>query len=458
MNRQHRCHKSAQVAPNALDRRGFLGALGLSGLGFGTALAQLSAAPGRWVPVERPNQPLGRAKGIFPGRVVWTHQPRAATWDDTSGAGWWEDRFTDPVLAAQMLSTTLQSLTGAESDEEAWERIFRHYNRTHGRGDVGYRPGEKVAVKLNMNCSDRRKPSSYGLYNTPQLTRALLRQLVRQAGVRESDIVVCDASRWMHDSIFLPCHAEFPKIRFEDLDGLDGRFKAEPDKNVAIHFGDPSTPYSGETHLLRALTSATYLINAALMKGHSLAAVTLCAKNHFGSVHRRNTGPADPHKGWNPSHVHKAITVRTCPMETYNALVDFMGHKDLGGKTILYLIDALYASPHQSVRPEKWWSSPFDGHWTASVFASLDPVALESVVVDFFGAEKSVRLIVGAVDNYLHEAALADQPPSKTRYAPDGNGRTLSSLGVHEHWNSPEKKQYSRNLDTGQGIELVTKA
>jgi hypothetical protein len=66
--------------------------------------------------------------------------------------------------------------------------------------------------------------------------------------------------------------------------------------------------------------------------------------------------------------------------------------------------------------------------------------------------------MVGAVDNYLHEAALAGQPPSKTLYAPDGGGTRLTSLGVHEHWNSPEQKQYSRNLGKGPGIELVKNA
>jgi len=82
-------------------------------------------------------------------------------------------------------------------------------------------------------------------------------------------------------------------------------------------------------------------------------------------------------------------------------------------------------------------------------------VALESVAVDFSAAEKTAKLMVGAVDNYLHEAALAQRPPSGTRYDPEGDGTTLQSLGVHEHWNNAEKRQYSRNLGTGQGIELV---
>jgi hypothetical protein len=66
--------------------------------------------------------------------------------------------------------------------------------------------------------------------------------------------------------------------------------------------------------------------------------------------------------------------------------------------------------------------------------------------------------MVGAADNYLHEAALAHQPPSKTCYAPEGDGKRLQSLGVHEHWNNPAQKQYSRNLGTGAGIELVKNA
>jgi hypothetical protein len=86
---------------------------------------------------------------------------------------------------------------------------------------------------------------------------------------------------------------------------------------------------------------------------------------------------------------------------------------------------------------------------------SQDPVAIDSVAVDFFAAEETAKLMVGTVDNYLHEAALANRAPSRTTYAPDGNGATLASLGVHEHWNDPRTKQYSRDLGIGKGIELI---
>jgi parallel beta-helix repeat protein len=63
--------------------------------------------------------------------------------------------------------------------------------------------------------------------------------------------------------------------------------------------------------------------------------------------------------------------------------------------------------------------------------------------------------VTGNPENYLHEAARADNPPSGTVYDPEGDGTPLASMGIHEHWNNPVDKKYSRNLGTGDGIELV---
>jgi hypothetical protein len=55
---------------------------------------------------------------------------------------------------------------------------------------------------------------------------------------------------------------------------------------------------------------------------------------------------------------------------------------------MLYLIDELYSGIHPSdPAPRKWNSPPFNGHWTASLFASQDPVAIDSVGFDFLYAE-----------------------------------------------------------------------
>lgn len=61
-------------------------------------------------------------------------------------------------------------------------------------------------------------------------------------------------------------------------------------------------------------------------------------------------------------------------------------------------------------------------------------------------------------DDYLHEAALANNPPSGTYYAPNNDHVRLESLGTHEHWNNPTVRRYSRNPSPkkGKGIELIT--
>jgi len=56
-------------------------------------------------------------------------------------------------------------------------------------------------------------------------------------------------------------------------------------------------------------------------------------------------------------------------------------------------------------------------------------------------------------DNYLHQAA-AGHNDKLGPYKP--NGKEIGSMGVHEHWNNAEDKQYSRNLNPKKayGIEL----
>jgi hypothetical protein len=105
----------------------------------------------------------------------------------------------------------------------------------------------------------------------------------------------------------------------------------------------------------------------------------------------------------------------------------------------------------------------FNGEWSASYFMSQDPVAIDSVCLDFLRCEFPLALgfsgakafPLGAIhncDNYLHEAATGKNAQLGP-YKP--NGIVTGSLGVHEHWNNPQDKQYSRNLDAkGSGIEL----
>ena len=62
---------------------------------------------------------------------------------------------------------------------------------------------------------------------------------------------------------------------------------------------------------------------------------------------------------------------------------------------------------------------------------------------------------VNGVDDYLHQAADQSNWPEGIIYDPDNSGKSIPSLGIHEHWNDPGRKQYSRNLGKNYGIELV---
>jgi hypothetical protein len=105
----------------------------------------------------------------------------------------------------------------------------------------------------------------------------------------------------------------------------------------------------------------------------------------------------------------------------------------------------------------KWQTAPFNNDWPSSIFVSQDQVAIDSVGYDFLVNEwtDTNGPTISGTQDYLHEAALANNPPSMTFYDPERDGTPLASLGVHEHWNNPQDKQYSRNLGTGNGIELL---
>jgi hypothetical protein len=138
-----------------------------------------------------------------------------------------------------------------------------------------------------------------------------------------------------------------------------------------------------------------------------------------------------------------------------------MGHKDLGGKTVLFLVDALWGGSEANDPPRKFSLTPFNNDWTSSVLVSEDQVALESVCFDFLKGEYTSSNPYGSypqvegADDHIMQAADSSFWPTNIRYDPEEDGTTIASLGVCEHWNNPIDKQYSRNLKTGAGIELV---
>jgi hypothetical protein len=276
--------------------------------------------------------------------------------------------------------------------------------------------------------------------------------------------------------------AEFKDVRFVQNEGAKA--------------GQPINPAFGDHHGLEAadwvegiayskgkynearmipkqIQQATYLINFALLKLHSYpydnmedgdagqTAVSMTGKNHFGSI-----------KGtW---ELHPAInTTQEAIPHAYSPMVDLAASPNLGAKTILYLLDGLYSGRKWRSYPQHFPNPPFNNRvepyensdWPASLLASQDGVALDSVGLDILHSQTANNidpftnqpriLIRENADDYLCEMADPEHAPSKTVYVQ--GGKPVTSLGVHEHWDSDATRRYSRNLDpvNGRGIELI---
>jgi hypothetical protein len=416
------------------------------------------------------NAPIGEARGIFPGRVVWYHDANATDWEGPGDGHWWEPEHTDQDVVEEMLSATIRLLTGQTDQAAAWDALIRHFNVTRGHGNVGYTPGEKIMVKVNLvGCHYRDgwggvDSETYDMtYNldymntSPQVMLALLRRLVYELGASPADITIGDPLALFPNQYHEMLAVEFPDVNYLDHWGgtPDHPRVAAQNSTVPLHWSSHPTGLE-QDFILESYAEATYFINLGNFKSHSGAGVTLCAKNHYGSFVRI---PVE--EGF--FDLHESLAYLTPATDRYRALVDLMGHAHLGGKTVLYLIDGLYSGCHpQDSAPMRWAHEPFGNDWTSSLFASQDPVAIESVCLDLMQLEGDPRAYpqMEGVGDYLHEAALASNPPSGTFYDPDhpGDVTRLPSLGVHEHWNDPVNMQYSRNLGSGEGIELIRRS
>ena len=432
------------------------------------------------------NKPIGEAKGVFPGRVVMSRNPEAAKWAGNwklNEDQWWLDKNTDIGKVSEMLSVTLQKLTGVKKDKLAWDKIFKYYNEnSRGMHNQGYNPGEVVAVKINLNNSGASKVDNQ-TDASPQMVLALVRQLVNQAGIPQKNIIIYDARRPIYPYMLTEVWNEFKDVRFlqwgapekvqpvnpgyGDYTGLEAADWVEGISYSAGSFKDAKL-------IPRQIKDATYLINFALLKLHSYpynymedgdegqTAVTMSGKNHAGSI-----------KGTPELHPY-LDTKNLATKNAFSPLVDLAASPNLGGKTILYLLDGLYCGRKWRTYPLHFPNPPFNNkvvpyenpEWPACLLASFDCVAIQSVGLDIMYAQSQNNteptyhnvpriLVRDNADDFLREMADPDHAPSGTHYIQDG--KPIKSLGVFEHWDGALTMKYSRNLDpkNGKGIEFL---
>jgi len=336
-----------------------------------------------------------------------------------------------------MVSETIRKLAGKETDEEAWDALFRSFNKEKGRGDRGYSAGEKIMIKAN--CTGMGSIMT----TTPQIMQAVLDQLISYANVPGDMIYIGDPHGGPNEYCYNKLYGNFSDVNYI---WLGGDYELVKGNGGAITYSDNGrlvkvNDFPDVTCVYTCYQDASYLINLPALKAHAGQGITVGAKNHFGSQCNMDAVP-----------LHDATDVSsetgTPGYYQYRAFVDLMGNKYLGGNTMLTLVDGLWSGLDWYGIPEKWEMAPFNNGYPSSIFASQDIVAIESVCYDFM-MEQFENARTPYTDDYMHQAA----DPANW---PDGINYHIKSLGTHEHWNNPTDKLYSQNLGINKGIHLVS--
>ncbi len=437
-------------------------------------------------PSDGPNQPMGEPAGINAGRVVWVWNPEATNENCINSFDLHKPGNTDQDVVSKMMEDAILKLTGKSTLERSWDALFRSFNYQKYNKKRGYKKGEKIFIKINQgtaNAKLRKREIENGFYipaevtdseharngltgtceTYPNVVLEILRQLVNKAGVDQKNIAIGDPMSHIFGHNHEVWAREFPDVVYVDRSSDKfGRTLTKPSENELVIYSDGKL----RDRLYDVFEDADYLINVANLKPHGRAGISLTAKNHFGSHGRQSA-----------VHLHASLISPVSlgrPTNNgygkYRVMVDIMGSRYLGRNTLLFVVDGLFGGGSNETKvPVKYFMQPFNNDWCNSIFVSQDQVALESVCYDFLRAEwngtyshnpanNSYEDIpnVNGVDDYLHQAAVPASWPEGIVYDPDGSGRPLPSLGIHEHWNNAVQKQYSRNLGRPYGIELVS--
>jgi len=442
-------------------------------------------------PEDGPNKPIGEAKGINPGRVVWVWNPQATNekfeHNSLENYDWFvSPQNNNPEIIAKMFRDGVMKLTGKKDLAKSWDAMFKFFNEKKLNKKNGYTKGEKIFVKINQGQSrwvlsqadkdngfaiprtiqkgqERNKASLIPTETGPYAVLELLRELVNEAGVNQEDISVGDpmCPIWAHNyDVWVK---EFPSVKYLDKYSTKfGRTLTTVTEEPLVFYSDKKT----NDKLYDVIKNANYMITMAVLKSHGAAGISLTAKSNFGNIGRATANHLH--------YSHVANRREGTPVNTgyhkYRVFVDLMGSKYLGQNTLFWFVEGLYGGGADETKgPVKYFMPPFNNDWCNSMFMSLDPVAIESVGYDFLRTEWDGVHKHDAVNNqweampnaygvedYIHQAADPANWPEGVVYDPDNSGKPVPVLGVHEHWNNPIDKQYSRNLGTGNGIELVS--
>ena len=387
-------------------------------------------------------------KGIHPGRVVWVHNPEVAKWDGVTEPRAVKSAHRRMVGRRQLrsrpgrphgLDRALQGLTGKKSDKEAWDAIFRHFNRTHLFGNAGYKPGEKITIKFNFNNDRPTKegqpwPTGRGM-PSPQVVHAVIKQLVEAAGIPGKDITMYDVAdgRYISDPVYQRIRGEKNR-EYQDITFMVNPRTAEARPGGAFRRCRTRTNRSASRIPQWALRTSRfrwprrkYRINCCLFRAHDRAG---CHADGEEQLRGRSTGRTAENGRRRPTAIGR-ITGGPRPVHPVRIEDPRHGHvQRLRGPGRVQAPGrkgcALHhRRPLRSLRvrvqrdPVPVFSTTTG---PASIFMSQDPIAIDSVGLDFIRNEPRCTPCGGLPDNFMHEAASAEKAAFRREVRP-GAGR-----------------------------------
>ena len=230
--------------------------------------------------------------------------------------------------------------------------MFEFYNNNKFGEKRKYSKGEKIFIKINQGqsrwlLSQEDKDNGYAIPHTvendargriknsliptetgPYMVLEMLRELVNEVGVDQSDISVGDpmCPIWAHN--YNAWVKEFPNVKYIDrVSEKFGRTLINITKDTLVYYSDKKTA----DKLYDVIVEADYMITSACFKSHGAAGISLTAKSNFGNIGR----PTANHLHYS----HIANRREGMPMNTgygkYRVFVDLMGSKYLGKKNLL---------------------------------------------------------------------------------------------------------------------------
>lgn len=291
-------------------------------------------------------------------RVIAVRDPRAI---NTAGQ-------TDDAAVRAMIATGIRALAGAKDEAAAWQAFV-------SSNDV-------VGIKINAQPAP--------LHGTHRAVVDAIVAGLRSAGVSAENIWVFDRDGdKMRDNGFLRYGAVTPwhEAAIIGDTGWDADAFFENKLVGKLIWGDlqfrrQEEPYSARSHLPRLLThTITKLINVPVLQDHDACGLSGCLYN-------LSLGMAD----------------NTRRFEMYNqngdpGIVEIAMMPAVRRKLVLNIMDALvggYAGG-PSFRPQYSWQP-------ASLFFSLDPVALDAFCLDQLEAKRKAARVTPIGDHASHIA------------------------------------------------------